>query len=66
MKSNTWEFVRDADNTYSVFYGGELLRQCIPEQWFAHEIYVSWGFCQSECYEIQRQIETAGCAIMTL
>jgi hypothetical protein len=66
MKPNTWEFVRDTDGTYSVSHRGELLRQSIPEQWFAEEICVKWGFCQSEADEILRQIELHGRASITL
>jgi hypothetical protein len=66
MKPNIWEFVRDADGTYSVFHRGELLRQSIPERWFAEEICVTWGFCGSEYLEINRQIERRGRATITL
>src|ERR1700733_9945342 len=66
IKSNTWEFVRDADGTYSVFHGDELLRRSIPERWFLEEICVKWGFCQSEATEILRQIELHGRASFTL
>ena len=66
MKPNTWEFVRDADGTCSVFHRGELLRKSIPERWFAEEICVKWGFCGSEFVEINRQIELSGRAILTL
>lgn len=66
MKPNTWEFVRDGDGTYSVFHRGELLRQSIPERWFAEEICVKWGFCQPEATEIRRQIELRGRATITL
>jgi len=54
------EFVRDPDGTYSVFRGGELLRDSIPEGWFAETICVTWGFCGSEFVEINRQIESTG------
>jgi hypothetical protein len=66
MKPDTWEFVRDADGTYSVFHHGELLRRSIPERWFEEEICNKWGFCQSEYAEINRQIEMSGRAVIVL
>jgi hypothetical protein len=66
MKPNTWEFVRGADGTYSVFHRGELQRKSIPERWFAETICTRWGFCGSEYVEINRQIESTGRATITL
>jgi hypothetical protein len=66
MKIVTWEFVRDADGTYSVFCDGERLGQSITEKWFAEEICVRWGFCGSEYVEINRQIQIAGLATLRL
>lgn len=66
MKPNNWEFVRDADGTYSVFHRGELQRKSIPGKWFAETICVRWGFCQPEATEILRQLELHGRASITL
>jgi hypothetical protein len=66
MKPVTWEFVRDADGTYSVYRDGELLGRSMAERWFAEEICVRWGFCGSEYVEISRQIESNGHATIAL
>jgi len=66
MKPVIWDFVRDADGTYSVFCRGQLMRKSIPERWFAETICAKWGFCGSEYVEINRQIESTGRATINL
>ncbi|HKV80100.1 MAG TPA: hypothetical protein VJP02_18275 [Candidatus Sulfotelmatobacter sp.] len=60
MKENSWEFVREADGTYSVFHKDERLSSGIREEYLEREVCVRYGFCGQEFREIMTVLKGSG------
>ena len=66
VKPNIWEFVRNADGSYSISLCGELLHDHVPERWFDEEACVRYGFCGEELRKIQEEMQNTGKCTVSL
>lgn len=60
------EVTKGDDGTYEIVFIGEVVGNCIHEEWLNEELCAKRGFCGEELASIKRQIEDSGKAVVIL
>ena len=60
------EVLKNEDDTYEVFFNGELFQSRVAERWLEQEVCVRYGFCGSEFVAIMKQLSESGRATVVL